>query len=161
MQGFFAMTCQIGDELDKVTSVLALVATGKDLAPRVLDIGMAPGGFTSAVLKRHPKAAVRGITLSSETGGLEVMLPKWQLSKRVQIEYLDVTMLADEMGTPATSISTTHADLSNFSSHRPFLDEDFDLIFCGAAALRCFVRILEPSTASTASGFVLQQASWS
>lgn len=77
------MTCQIDDELDKATSVLALVTNGEDTASRVLDIGMAPGGFTSAVLKRHLKAAVRRITLPPETGDLEVILPKWRLDERV------------------------------------------------------------------------------
>jgi 23S rRNA U2552 (ribose-2'-O)-methylase RlmE/FtsJ len=129
------MTCQIGDELDRATSVIT-AAIGEEPAPRVLDMGMAPGGFTSAVLKTHPSATVRGITLPPETGGLKVILPNWRSDERVHIEFLDVTMLADEMGTPTTSIAVTHVDLANFSSHRPFLGEEFDLVFCGAAVQR-------------------------
>ncbi|KAF2807558.1 uncharacterized protein BDZ99DRAFT_479008 [Mytilinidion resinicola] len=101
---------------------------------------MAPGGFTLAVLKRHPKATVRGITLPPEIGGLEVTLPSWRRNEKVHIEFLDVTMLADEMGAPAISIPVTHADLANFSSHRPFLGKEFDLVFCGAAVLRTHSR---------------------
>ncbi|RYP83849.1 hypothetical protein DL769_001271 [Monosporascus sp. CRB-8-3] len=139
-RSFFAMTCQIGDELDKATSVLALAATGGNAPPRVLDMGMAPGGFTSAVLKRHPTATVRGISLPPEVGGFEVMLPKWRSDPRIQIEFLDITMLADEMGTPVTSIPVTHDDSANFSSQRPFLGEKFDLVFCGAAVVRTHPR---------------------
>lgn len=134
------MTCQIGDELDEATSVLTLAETSGDAALRVMDMGIAPGGFTSAMLKRHPTATVRGITLPPEIGGLEVMLPMWRLDERIHIEFLDVTMLADEMGTPAKSISVTHADSANFSSHRPFLGEELDLIFCGAAVQRTHSR---------------------
>lgn len=134
------MTCQIGQELDEATSVLRLAKTSGDVAPRVLDMGMAPGGFTWAVLNRYPTATVRGITLPPEIGGLGVMLPKWKSNKRMEIKFLDVTMLADEMGTPANSISVTHEDSGNFSSERPFLDEEFDLIFCGAAVQRTHNR---------------------
>lgn len=56
------------------------------------------------------------------------------------MEFLDVTMLADEMGTPATSIPATHADLANFSSHKPFLGENFDLVFYDTAVLRTHSR---------------------
>jgi 23S rRNA U2552 (ribose-2'-O)-methylase RlmE/FtsJ len=134
------MTCQIGDELDEATSVLTLAKTSGDAAPRIMDMGMAPGGFTSAVLKRHPTATVRGITLPPEIGGLEIMLPMWRLKERIQIEFLDVTLLADEMGISAESISGSHPDSANFSSQRPFLGEEFDLIFCGASVQRTHPR---------------------
>jgi SAM-dependent methyltransferase len=103
-------------------------------------MGMAPGGFTSALLRRRPRATVRGVTLPPEIGGLEVMLPNWRSDERLQIEFLDVTMLADEMGTPAASVPGTHADSGNFSSHRPFSGEEFDLVICGAAVQRAHAR---------------------
>ncbi|KAK8095132.1 uncharacterized protein PG998_014356 [Apiospora kogelbergensis] len=138
-RAFFAMTCMIGDELDEVTSVLMLAGTGTN-APWALDMGMAPGGFTSAFLRRHPTGTVRGISLPPEAGGLRIMIPRWQSDRRIQLIFLDVTLLADEMGVPAATISPAHADSANFSSQRPFLDEQFHIIFCGAAVQRTHSR---------------------
>jgi hypothetical protein len=45
-------------------------------------------------------------------------------------------MLANEMGRPATSIPTQHPDIKKFSSKRPFQNETFDLVFCGATGAR-------------------------
>ena len=139
-QGFFIMTCEIGDELDKATSVITFAASGGNGRPRILDMGMAPGGFTATVLKKHPAATVRGMTLPVDVGGLAVMVPQWNADHRVQIKFVDITMLADEMGVPATSIPAAHPDSAHFSSERPFLDEKFDLIFCGAAVQRAHPR---------------------
>ncbi|KAL1595004.1 hypothetical protein SLS59_008555 [Nothophoma quercina] len=100
--------------------------------PRVLDIGMAPGGFVHTVLRRHRDATIRGITLPSELGGLQIMLPGWKDDLKIRIEFADITMLANEMGRPATSIPTQHPDIAKFSSKRPFQNETFDLVFCGA-----------------------------
>ncbi|CAO2648220.1 Nn.00g074870.m01.CDS01 [Neocucurbitaria sp. VM-36] len=134
------MTCQIGDEMDTETSVITLATTGRSLSPRVLDMGMAPGGFTATVLREHPTATVRGITLPQGIGGLEVMLKRWKSDTRIHIEFIDVTMLTDEMGRPATTIPDTHPDVERFSSNRPFQDEEFNLIFCGAAVQRAHPR---------------------
>lgn len=101
---------------------------------------MAPGGFTETVLRKHHAATIRGITLPQEVGGLEVMLPRWGSDPRISIQFLDVTMLADEMGRPMTSIPTLHPDAVNFSSDRPFQSDVFDLVFCGAAAQRAHAR---------------------
>lgn len=125
------MTCEIGREMDENTSVITLAADGNQ-SPRVLDIGMAPGGFTQTVLRKHRDARIRGITLPSEMGGLRIMLPGWRDDLKVRIEFADITMLANEMGRPATSIPTQHPDIAKFSSKRPFQNETFDLVFCGA-----------------------------
>jgi 23S rRNA U2552 (ribose-2'-O)-methylase RlmE/FtsJ len=126
------MTCEIGREMDVNTSVITLAAADGIRSPRVLDIGMAPGGFAQTVLRKHRDARIRGITLPSDMGGLQIMLPGWRDDLRVRIEFADITMLADEMGWPATSIPTHHPDIAKFSSKRPFQDETFDLVFCGA-----------------------------
>ncbi|KAF1347199.1 hypothetical protein EJ07DRAFT_160453 [Lizonia empirigonia] len=121
-------------EMDEQTSVISRAMTGEKQYPRVLDIGMAPGGFTDTVLRKHRTATIRGITLPQEVRGLEVMLPRWKSDSRILVQFLDVTMLADEIGRPTTSIPTTHPDVANFSSKRPFDGDIFDLIFCGATA---------------------------
>jgi 23S rRNA U2552 (ribose-2'-O)-methylase RlmE/FtsJ len=139
-QGFFKMTCEIGRELDKETSVITLATQWKRHPPRVLDMGMAPGGFSATVLRKSPTATIRGITLPKEMGGLEVMLRQWESDARVRIEFVDVTMLTDELGRPTTTIPNTHPDVRNFSSQRPFQNEKFDLVFCGAAIQRAHPR---------------------
>jgi 23S rRNA U2552 (ribose-2'-O)-methylase RlmE/FtsJ len=126
------MTCAIGQEMDENTSVITLAAAGGSQSPRVLDIGMAPGGFAQTVLRKHRDAKIRGITLPSEMGGLRIMLPGWRNDLKVRIEFADITMLANEMGRPATSIPTRHPDIAKFCSKRPFQNETFDLVFCGA-----------------------------
>ncbi|KAF1828722.1 hypothetical protein BDW02DRAFT_593085 [Decorospora gaudefroyi] len=126
--------------MDRKTSVITFAATDRDLSPRVLDIGMAPCGFTETVLRKHYDATIRGITLPLDIGGLKVMLPGWNADLRILIEFLDVTMLADEMGRPTTSIPTTHPDFATFSSNRPFQGENFDLVFCGATVQRAHAR---------------------
>ncbi|KAH7381135.1 hypothetical protein DE146DRAFT_728734 [Phaeosphaeria sp. MPI-PUGE-AT-0046c] len=130
--GFFKMTCNIGQEMDENTSVITLAAGEGGRPPRVLDIGMAPGGFTQTVLHKHRDARIRGITLPSDMGGLEIMLPGWKYNLNVRVEFADITMLANEMGRPATSIPTQHPDRAKFSFKRPFQNEKFDLVFCGA-----------------------------
>ena len=62
--------------MDKQTSVVSRVITEDNQGPRVLDIGMAPGGFTETVLRKHHAATIQGITLPKDVGGLEVMLPQ-------------------------------------------------------------------------------------
>jgi hypothetical protein len=101
---------------------------------------MAPGGFTETVFRKHPAATVRAITLPQEVGGLQVMLPRWRSDHRVLIQFLDVMMLTNEMGRPTTSIPTTHPDVANFSSERPFEGEVFDLAFGGATAQHAHAR---------------------
>jgi 23S rRNA U2552 (ribose-2'-O)-methylase RlmE/FtsJ len=126
------MTCEIGQEMDENTSVITLAAADGSQSLRVLDIGMAPGGFAQTVLRKHRDARIWGITLPSKMGGLRIMLPGWRDDLKVRIEFADITMLANEMGRPATSIPTQHPDIARFSSERPFQNETFDLVFCGA-----------------------------
>jgi 23S rRNA U2552 (ribose-2'-O)-methylase RlmE/FtsJ len=118
--------------MDENTSVITLAAAAGSQSPRVLDIGMAPGGFAQTVLRKHRDARIRGITLPSELDGLRAMLPRWRDDLKVRIEFADITMLANEMGRPPTSIPTQHPDFAKFSSKRPFQYETFDLVFCGA-----------------------------
>lgn len=100
------MTCEIGQEMDKNTSVITLAAADGSPSPRILDIGMAPGGFVQTVLRKHCNARIQGVTLPSEMGGLQIMLPRWRDDLKVRIEFADITMLANEIGRPATFTST-------------------------------------------------------
>jgi len=134
---FYEMMRQIGDELHNyISAPLLLARTGS--RPSVLDICMAPGGFTASVLKRHPIAKVCAISLPLTQGGHEILLPNWQTDPRIQVHLLDITMLAAEMD--AAEISAQHPDAANFLLHRPFQGQEFDLIFCDGQVLRSHPR---------------------
>ncbi|KAF2790696.1 hypothetical protein K505DRAFT_310901 [Melanomma pulvis-pyrius CBS 109.77] len=134
---FYEMMCQIGDELQNNSSdLLPLSALGGP--PSVLDLCMAPGGFTASVLKRNRYARVCGISLPLSQGGHKIRLPNWQKDSRLQVAFLDVTMLAAEMDVP--DIPAEHPDAANFLLDRPFYGEDFDLVFCDGQVLRMHSR---------------------
>ena len=101
---------------------------------------MAPGGFNETVLRKRCDATIQGITLPLDIGGLEVILSRWNADPTILIEFLDVTILADEMGRTTMSIPTIHPDIATFSSNRPFQGDMFDLVFCGTTAQRAHAR---------------------
>ena len=131
------MMCQIGDELHEMTSALSSTSSFT-INPAILDLCIAPGGFTASVFKRSCYARVCGISLSTSQGGHEMALPNWQKDSRIQVRFLDITMLAAEMD--VTNIPAEHPDASNFLFDRPFYGEAFDLIFCDGQVLRTHCR---------------------
>ncbi|CAG5137587.1 uncharacterized protein ALTATR162_LOCUS160 [Alternaria atra] len=116
---FYNMMCQIGDELHEMTSAL-LSTSSLTRNPANLDLCMAPGGFTASVLKRNCDARVCGI------------------NSRIQVRFLDITMLAAEMD--VTDIPVEHSDARNFMFDLPFYGEAFDLVFCDGQVLRTHSR---------------------
>lgn len=134
------MTCGIGKELNTVTGVLSFSPqTSSNLA--VMDLCMAPGGFTTAALTHNPSAHVRAISLPVENGGHEIRFPNWQNDNRIMVKLLDITMLAAEMGVDIdTEIPASHPDAGRFLPDRPFEGDEFDLIFCGGTLLRTHQR---------------------
>ncbi|KAF2820813.1 hypothetical protein CC86DRAFT_459435 [Ophiobolus disseminans] len=129
VQLFYEMTKQIAEEIQARTNAL----TPGDLGVhpfRALDLCMAPGGFTWGTLKYNPDATAFGITLPAENGGYKncLTLPA------ERVNFIDITMLARECGTD--TIPETHPDHALFIAERPFVDERFQLIFCGGAVLR-------------------------
>ncbi|TVY45877.1 hypothetical protein LOCC1_G005042 [Lachnellula occidentalis] len=128
-QEFYEMTKQIALEMQAKTSAL----TPGDLGVQpfqVLDLCMAPGGFTWGTLEYNPNAIAYGITLPPDMGGYKNSFP---LSAGY-VKFLDITMLASEFG--MGTIPTSHPDHSLFLAERPFVDQRFQLIFCGGAVLR-------------------------
>jgi hypothetical protein len=108
---FFEMMCQIGGELHCATFALT-PATSQKGRPMILDLCMALGGFAASVLKADSDALVCGISLPISQGGHDMLLPNWQSDTRVQVQFLDITMLAVEMG--VTDIPDSHPDAANF-----------------------------------------------
>lgn len=135
---FLNMNARILQHMDAETNILSILNEVVGRAPLVLDLGMAPGGFSMAVLWRNNTANIRGISLPSSQGGHEIMLRK-DTCKGVRIKFLDVTMLAAEMG--VADIPPSHPDAAAFSAERPFLNDQFDLAFCGAQVLHTQPRL--------------------
>ncbi|KAK4128084.1 hypothetical protein N657DRAFT_2583 [Parathielavia appendiculata] len=142
---FFKLMHKIGLEIDAATSALNLRRPSHgDPRPAILDLCMAPGGFSLAALTRNPAALLRGITLPPSQGGHEILLRKrWSETDpnaQVYVSFCDITLLADEMGTPPSSIPASHPDAKSFSSDRPFIEQQFDLVFCDGQVLRTHER---------------------
>lgn len=125
---FFGLMQRIGDEMQIATGALSILSPN----PRILDLCMAPGGYTASALKVNPDATAIGVTLPVVVGGHEVLL-KW--SRRIRVNYTDITMEAAEMG--ITDIPSEHPDFSKFETE-PLLPigSQFDLIFCDGRVLR-------------------------
>lgn len=137
---FYKMTCNVGHELHKATGALSL-SLSHDSDLRVLDLCMAPGGFTTAALTYTQTTCVRGVSLPVEMGGHQIRVPRWESDPRIAVKLLDITMLATEMGVDIQSeIPASHPDASRFLPDRLFEGEEFGLIFCGGTVLRTHRR---------------------
>jgi hypothetical protein len=123
------MTKQIAAEMQTKTSAM----TPGDLGVQpfqALDLCMAPGGFTWGTMEYNRDVIAYGITLSPDTGGYK----NWFTLPSDRVKFIDITMLATEFG--IGTIPTSHPDHSLFLAERPFVDQHFQLIFCGGAVLR-------------------------
>ncbi|KAG9228008.1 hypothetical protein BJ875DRAFT_413373 [Amylocarpus encephaloides] len=126
---FYRMMQQIGDELQESTHAISQLSyCAKDI--KILDLCMAPGGYTASALKYNPGATAFGITLPPVLGGHGVLLQ----SPESTVLFLDITMLAEEFG--VETLPLIHPDHASFLSDRPYLDHRFHLIFCDGQVLR-------------------------
>ncbi|KFX87445.1 hypothetical protein V490_08248 [Pseudogymnoascus sp. VKM F-3557] len=130
---FYQMMQQIGDEMQRRTRCFSprYSCEGK---MSILDICMAPGGYTASALKYNPGARACGISLSPDQGGHKVLLPPGSST----IVFVDVTMLNEEYG--VETIPLSYPDPDRFRDDRPFWGETFPLIFCDGQVLRTHTR---------------------
>ena len=127
---FYRLMQDIVRHMHNATGALLFKTTGSD-APRVLDLGMAPGGYLTEILKRDPNTEVLAFTLPETEGGHRVLVP---LSEKIEVHYLDITVLAADLGVP--DIPTDHPDAEKFLQTR-FLDVPaFDLVICDSMVRR-------------------------
>ncbi|KAF6218790.1 hypothetical protein HO133_005333 [Letharia lupina] len=119
----------IGDEMQRETGVLELQRP----RPEVLDLCMAPGGYTASIRKYSRQANVSAITLPEDQGGLKILVPH---GNRTQVEVLeaDIIMFAAEFG--VVEIPDNHPEASKFSNEKPFQKKLFDLVFCDGHVTR-------------------------
>ncbi|KAM0795671.1 hypothetical protein BDR22DRAFT_825810 [Usnea florida] len=125
---FFLLMVKIGDEID--------AASGGGLSlqnshAQVLDLGMAPGGFTRSVQKRNQHAYVCAFTLPPELGGHEIIHYE---DPRVNRMFGDITMLHQELR--ITDLPKDHPEFSKLDDSLLWSGKTFDLIFCDGQALR-------------------------
>jgi 23S rRNA U2552 (ribose-2'-O)-methylase RlmE/FtsJ len=121
------MTQQIGRGLASATEIFNL----KSATPRVLDLCMAPGGFSTTVKRKLPESLIDAVTLPPEIGGYEVMAN----GVCQEIIFADITMYAREMAL-GEEIPAGHPDSKFFETACPYLDNKYDLVFCGGAVGR-------------------------
>ncbi|KAJ5288324.1 hypothetical protein N7508_011099 [Penicillium antarcticum] len=121
------MTKQVGRGMALETSIFRL----DSVCPRMLDLCMAPVGFTTTAAKEAPGLFIDAVTLPAEIGGYEVM------AKDIcqNIIYTDITMYLMKM-VCQESIPTAHPDSSSFELCLPFLDNQYDIAICGEAVGR-------------------------
>ncbi|KAM0230548.1 hypothetical protein ACHAP5_011334 [Fusarium lateritium] len=131
---FYTMMQTIGRDMDKATRVFHLTGVQK---PALLDMCMAPGGFVAHALKKTPQLYVRAMTLPKESGGYEVRLE----DEKVKVEFLDVTMLAADMGVTEEEIPSTFPGPHDLLFTKAFTDEEkFNIAICGGAVVRTHSR---------------------
>ncbi|KAG9248366.1 hypothetical protein BJ878DRAFT_412928 [Calycina marina] len=130
---FFKMMIEIAREMHEQTSVLSPnTASGKI---KVLDVCMAPGGFTAAALEEHPRGELYAITLPKSMGGHQALVP---MDKLRGLKELDITMLRELAD--GDEIPKTHPECANFRIEKPYKFHKFDLAFCDGMVLRTHKR---------------------
>jgi len=101
---------------------------------------MAPGGYSASVLDRHPDASIRGISLPPSLGGHILRVSDGLRDPRVQVQFMDLTMLASEFGVCLDDIPPRHPEASQFNDARPYCGEEFDIVICDGQVLRTHRR---------------------
>ncbi|MBE3049910.1 hypothetical protein IMZ48_46915 [Candidatus Bathyarchaeota archaeon] len=121
------MMQKIGQELHENTGAFETTRW----SPRILDMCMAPGGFLSKALELNPGSRATAFSLPTRDGGHKVLLQK---KDRVKMKFLDITMLAADMG--VMNIPTGHEDADNFLPAQFEPNEEFDIVLCDGQVLR-------------------------
>ena len=141
---------KIGDEMQRKTRALNLQQPGAE----VLDLCMAPGGYTASVCKYSPQAHVSAITLPECQGGHHVFA-RHGSGTQVELMHADITMFAAEFG--VTKIPPdSQVDATKFSFERPFQKKLFNLIFCDGHVART-QEVLSDSRATEISRLTCSQ----
>ncbi|RYP74138.1 hypothetical protein DL771_003196 [Monosporascus sp. 5C6A] len=147
---FYTLMKRIGEDMHRHTRAFRIVRMTKptykfDRAappPRILDMCAAPGGFLETALGHNPEARVVAFSLPVSEGGHKMLLQP-ENNPNVTLKFMDITMLAADMGMP--HIPADHPDAANFILSRQFDSSDeqeisFDLVLCDGQVLRMHPR---------------------
>ncbi|KAI9880240.1 MAG: hypothetical protein M1830_004584 [Pleopsidium flavum] len=138
--GFFLMMKRIAFEMNDLTGAISLADDEDSSITQVLDLCMAPGGYSAAILDLHPAASIDAICLPHQDGGHRVLIPFAPSDPRVHVLFTDITMLAPEYGVDMGSIPTEHPDAAKFKPLRPWKGKKYNLVFCDGQVLRTQTR---------------------
>ncbi|KAI1641580.1 uncharacterized protein F4817DRAFT_52782 [Daldinia loculata] len=130
---FFELMRRIGHELHRSTGAFAVQPGSPH--PNILDMCMAPGGFLDVALSKSPTSRALAFSLPASDGGHKVLL---RMTSNVEIRYLDVTMLAADMG--VEEVPKDHPDADRFLPRQLEPRQSFDLVFCDGQVLRTHAR---------------------
>lgn len=123
----------IGAELQRTTNAFEITAPPR-AQPKILDMCVAPGGFLATALDFNPGAIAFGFSLNVSEGGHKVLLRR----PNVTLKFLDITMLAADMG--VTDIPPGHVDADKFLPRQFDPGQLFDLVICDGQVLRTHPR---------------------
>ena len=105
--------------------------------PMILDMCAAPGTYLWYALQQNPGASALGFSLPRDKGGHRLAL---RTREAVRIKFLDVTMLAADMGATDAdyALRPDHPHAGDFLRHAelPAAVRAFDLALCDGQVLR-------------------------
>ncbi|KAJ5959466.1 uncharacterized protein N7479_006616 [Penicillium vulpinum] len=131
---FHNLMKDIAEELHQIGNAFAIRRTQKG-PPKILDMCMAPGGFLEIAMRKNPGSQAVAFSLPVACGGHKSRLPR---TRNVDQRFLDITMLASDMG--AHEIPTDHPDAKNFLPQQFRPNQLFDLVICDGQVLRTHSR---------------------
>ena len=130
-RGFFSLMERIGIEMQDTTGVMSIADPGQ-----ILDLCMAPGGYSASALKFNPRASVSGATLPEKLGGHKLFVRDGFRGASVRVWQGDLTSLVGDMGIDDGGIPESHPDFGKFQKDEVWAGEQFDLVFCDGQVLR-------------------------
>ena len=130
-RGFFNLMQRIGNEMHETTGVMSLVDTRN-----ILDLCMAPGGYSASALKFNPRASVSGATLPEQHGGHKLLVRDGFKGASVRVWQGDITSLVGDMNIDNGDIPEGHPDFGKFQKDEIWARQQFDLVFCDGQVLR-------------------------
>ncbi|PFH63120.1 hypothetical protein XA68_17764 [Ophiocordyceps unilateralis] len=130
--GFYKVMQKIARQLHQHTGAFSVPTTVVAHTPYMLDMCMAPGGFLISALRRMANAQALAFSLPMSSGGHRCLVE----NDRIQTRFLDITMLAEDMGMGVESISPDHPDAGKFLPRQLEPNQLFDLVICDGHVLR-------------------------
>lgn len=131
---FYKMNQYLGEQLhDKADAFYVKKKFGTEVTS--LNLCMAPGGYTWSFLRRNRYSRAYGISLPVEDGGHPMFLEYGENNDRVQVEWLDLTLLSAKLGTPVEKVPAKHPESARFNAYSPFPGKIFDIVICDGNVL--------------------------
>ncbi|QSZ30403.1 hypothetical protein DSL72_004926 [Monilinia vaccinii-corymbosi] len=135
-RSFYVMMQQIGEEMHHSHRIFSIPFV-PDAQVNILDLCMAPGGYTAAALGHRSAFQAYGITLAPESGGHSVIIDKNRLQG---LRFHDITMFKEFC---PSGKEIPEGFKSRFSDIKPFKSIKFHLAFADGKTLRTHDRLKE------------------